>query len=101
MLRHVPYPLPELFQRLLAPIVGNREPWRWTCLFPIVHTAEGFSRTRIGRSAVSGSSLPAQAKTESRASIDAKSASAVRVQEPSNGWRTTELFSTSSVFPAL
>jgi len=79
MLRHVPYPLPELFQRLLAPIVGNREPWRWTCLFPIVLT-DGRFQQDADRSIGCGS-LPAQAKTESRASIDAKSASTV--QEPS------------------
>ena len=97
MLRHVPYPLPELFQRLLAPIVGNREPWRWTCHFPIVLT-DGRFQQDADRSIGCVGSLPAQAKTESRASIDAKSASTV--QEPSNGWRTTELFSTSSVFPA-
>ena len=105
MLRQVPYPLLELFQlelfqRLLAPIVGNREPWRWTCHFPIVLT-DGRFQQDADRSIGCVGSLPAQAKTESRASIDAKSASTVRVQEPSNGWRTTELFSTSSVFPAL
>jgi len=49
MLRQVPYPLLELFQlelfqRLLAPIVGNREPWRWTCLFPIVLTDGRFQQ---------------------------------------------------------